>query len=230
MCIFQLNTKSMQSTALFLKIGKWLWHFPQPRFQAVGLVIHACETDSVIVNWCQLFLYEELGRTAVLRKLRSDGHSSDGHLSEDTLVSIRKGEGDERRSEWVGKEKQSLQRGRNKWQHPRKDLLSICHMTMRVICSAVSLDQLEPKKAHGKLLKNWQLFLSEYKNSLWPQANNSLSCSWNNSYCALGPTLAASINSCAFSNSTQKACRAPHSFWKLGNGCDTSNSRAFSPV
>ena len=27
----------MQSAALFLKMGKWLWHFPQPRFQAVGL-------------------------------------------------------------------------------------------------------------------------------------------------------------------------------------------------
>ena len=32
MCIFQLTTKSMQSAALFLKMGKWLWHFPQPRF------------------------------------------------------------------------------------------------------------------------------------------------------------------------------------------------------
>ena len=65
-------------------------------------------------------------------------------------------------------------------------------MTMHVTCNAVSLDQLEPKKAHEELLKDWQLFLFEYKNSLRPQANNSLSCSWNNSYCALGPTLAAS--------------------------------------
>ncbi len=37
MCIFNSTTKSMQSAALFLKMGKWLWHFPQPRFQAVGL-------------------------------------------------------------------------------------------------------------------------------------------------------------------------------------------------
>ena len=65
-------------------------------------------------------------------------------------------------------------------------------MTMHVTCNAVSLDQLEPKKAHEKLLKDWQLFLFEYKKSLRPQANNSPSCSRNNSYCALGPTLAAS--------------------------------------
>ena len=71
----------------------------------------------------------------------------------------------------MGKEKQGLE-------HPKRmNLLSICHMTMHVTCNAVSLDQLGPKKAHEELLKDWQLFLFEYKNSLWPQANNSLSCS-----------------------------------------------------
>ena len=30
-----------------------------------------------------------------------------------------------------------------------------------------------------------------------------------------------------FPTQQQKACRAPHSFWKWGNGCDTSHSRVF---
>ena len=34
---------------------------------------------------------------------------------------------------------------------------------MHVTGTAVSLDQLEPKKAHEELLKDWQLFLFEYK-------------------------------------------------------------------
>ena len=41
----------------------------------------------------------------------------------------------------------------------RMNLLSMCHMTMRVTCSAVSLDQLEPKKAHEDFRGDWQLFL-----------------------------------------------------------------------
>ncbi len=37
-CAFSNSTtKNMQSAALFVKMGKWLSHFPQPRFQAVGL-------------------------------------------------------------------------------------------------------------------------------------------------------------------------------------------------
>ena len=46
-------------------------------------------------------------------------------------------------------------------------------------------------------------------------------------YCAFGPTLAASVRLMCIFNSRQKACRAPHSFWKWGNGCDPSHSRAF---
>ncbi len=33
----QTSQKAGRAAALFLKVGKWLWHFPQPRFQAVGL-------------------------------------------------------------------------------------------------------------------------------------------------------------------------------------------------
>ncbi len=51
------------------------------------------------------------------------------------------------------------------------------HLTMHVPGIAVSLDQLEPKNAHEKTSDNWQLFLFDYKNSLRPFANNSLSCS-----------------------------------------------------
>ena len=117
----------------------------------------------------------------------------------------------------LGKEKQSLDRGRNKWQHPKRmNLLSICHMTMHVTGNAVSLDQLEPKKAHEELLKDWQLFLFQYKNSLQPQANNSLSCSWNNSYCALGPTLAASTKLMCIFQLDNKSTQSAALFLKIG--------------
>ena len=47
-------------------------------------------------------------------------------------------------------------------------------------------------------------------------------------YCALGPTLAASTSSCANRlKHPKKQAEQPHSFWKWGNGCDTSHSRAF---
>ena len=29
--------KEQEASALFLTMGKWRWHFPEPRFQAVGL-------------------------------------------------------------------------------------------------------------------------------------------------------------------------------------------------
>ena len=33
----QASKKAGRAAALFLKVVKWLWHFPQPRFQALGL-------------------------------------------------------------------------------------------------------------------------------------------------------------------------------------------------
>ena len=48
------------------------------------------------------------------------------------------------------KEKQGLQKGGNKWQHPKdENLLEHCSKTMRVTCVAMSLDKLEPERAHG---------------------------------------------------------------------------------
>ena len=45
-----------------------------------------------------------------------------------------------------------------------------------------------------------------------------------------GPTLAASTSSCANRlKHPKKQAKQPHSFWKWGNGCATSHSRAFSP-
>ena len=46
---FQLKTKSMQGAALFLKMGKWLWHFPQPRFlPRLGLWECPCLLDYLV--------------------------------------------------------------------------------------------------------------------------------------------------------------------------------------
>ena len=142
--------------------------------------------------------------------------------------------GGRRENEWVGKEKQSLQRGGNKRQHPKGCNLLKAYVTWQcmllvLLCHLTSCSR---KNTWDKLLKNWQLLLFEYKNSLLPPlANNSLSCSWNNSYCAFGPTLAASAKLMRISTQTSKKhAGQQHSFWKWGNGCDTSRSRAFSPV
>ena len=94
-------------------------------------------------------------------------------------------------------------------------------MTMHVTCRAVSLDQLEPKKAHGELLKDWQLFLFEYKNSLRPQAN-SLSCS-------LGPTLAASTKlMCIFQLDNKKHAER-RTLFENGEMAATVPTAALSP-
>ena len=58
-----------------------------------------------------------------------------------------------------------------------ENLLEHCAMTMHVTCVAMSLDKLEPERQHGTFCTTWQLFLQTQKNSLWPQANNSLSWS-----------------------------------------------------
>ena len=99
MCIFQLNTKSMQSAALFLKMGK-------------------CPTDTCPkTHLCRL----EKGR-----ETRGEARG------------------------WEKKNRASKEAETSDNIQERMNLLSICHMTMHVTCSAVSLDQLEPKKAHGK--------------------------------------------------------------------------------
>ena len=50
-------------------------------------------------------------------------------------------------------------------------------------------------------------------------------------YCAFGPTLAASAKlMCKSIQTSKKQAEQPQSFWKWGNGRDTSHSRAFSPI
>ena len=60
-----------------------------------------------------------------------------------------------------GKRKQSLQHRRKQvTKHPEDDAFheSICHLTMHVTCSAVSLDQIGAKNAHETFRKTWPLF------------------------------------------------------------------------
>ena len=69
-------------------------------------------------------------------------HSSNTLVFQDLRV------GDEKRQGVKKKNKASTEAETSDDIPKRKNLLSICHLTMRVTCSAVSLDQLEPKKAH----------------------------------------------------------------------------------
>ena len=67
-------------------------------------------------------------------------------VTKHTCVSLR--EGDEKR---VGEKRKTEPPKRQKQVTTSKEdatYLSICRMTMQVTCNAVSLDQLEPKKAH----------------------------------------------------------------------------------
>ena len=67
-------------------------------------------------------------------------------LLKHTCVSLRVG--DEKRV--GGKRKTEPPKRRKQVTTSKEDAtyLSICHVTMHVICIAVTLDQLEPKKAH----------------------------------------------------------------------------------
>ena len=183
MCIFHLDNKkhAERRAALFLKMGKWLWHFSQPRFQAVGLA--RCRVNCKLNEW-------KLSK--VTEKLRTLVRKGTCPWWRHTCVSWFKG-GRRETTGWEKKNKASKEAETS--DNIQRAWTYLAYVTWQcmslVTCSAVSLDQLEPKKAHGELLKDWQLFLFEYKNSIWPQANNSLSCSWNNSYSALGPTWAA---------------------------------------
>ena len=105
----------------------------------------------------------------------------------------------------------------------------MCHLTMHVTCHAVSVDQLRAEMHTQNFESTWQLFLLDCKNSLWPLANTSLSCSWNISYCALGRTLAAMCElKCNSARHCKKNSRQTLSFWKWRNGGDTSPTAALS--
>ena len=151
MCIFNSTTKSMQSAALFLKMGKWLWNFPQPRFQAVGLARWGVKLKTNEEKlWWRLWKLEWF-RTLVLKWTLV--HYWNTLVFQDFRV------GDEKRQGGKKKNRASTEAETSDNIPKRMNLLSMCHMTMRVTCSAVSLDQLEPKKAHEDFRGDWQLFL-----------------------------------------------------------------------
>ena len=66
-----------------------------------------------------------------------------------------------------------------------ENLLEHCAKTMHVTCVAMSLDSWSQKGNMAAFAQHGSCFC-KHKNSLWPQANNSLSWSCNNSYCAFG--------------------------------------------
>ena len=66
-----------------------------------------------------------------------------------THLRLEKGRGTrERASGWEKKNKASTEAETSDNIRKRMNLLSICQLTMHVTCIAVSLDQLEPKRAH----------------------------------------------------------------------------------
>ncbi len=66
---------------------------------------------------------------------------------------------------------------------------------MHVTCNAVSLDQLGAKSCTWETFrKHGSCFCLTVKTHSGLLTNYSLSCSWNNSYCAFGPTISASTN------------------------------------
>ena len=101
-------------------------------------------------------------------------------LLKHTCVSSRVG--DEEKKEWMGKNKASKEEETSDNIQRMQLTQGTRRLTMHVTCIAVSLDQLDPKMHMRSTSENWQLFLFEYKNSLRPLANNSLSCSLDISY------------------------------------------------
>ena len=155
-------------------MGNLRWYSsPQPRFQAVGLAETRCET-SVCVNLDNLKQDSSKGVN-----LKIEGHSSWDTCPWHTCV--KKGGRRERASGWEKKNKTSKKdetsdniRGWKLTWALFKD--NACHL-----CSYVTWQA-------GARKGTWQTFTQhgscfcKHKNSLRLQANNSLSCSWNNSY------------------------------------------------
>ena len=83
---FWLNIqKACRAPALFFKMGKWLWHFPQPRFQAVGLARWSVKLkyQRVSTSW------KTLGMTKTLDTCPEGGTCP---LLKHTCVSLRVGD------------------------------------------------------------------------------------------------------------------------------------------
>ena len=213
----------MQSSRTLFENGEMAVTLPTAALSGCGFGSLKCDTDKSTSK----YLLE------VIENDNNIGHLSwRGHLpTVETHLCFLKG-GRRKTSGWEKKNRASkeeetsdnIQKGCNLLEHMSPD--NACHL-----CCCVTWPAGAEKCTWDKLRKNWQLFLFKYKNSLWPLANNSLACPWNNSYCALGPTLAASIKlMCIFNSTSKRHAEQPHSFWKWGNGCDTSHSRASSPV
>ena len=211
-----LRNEQTQSSRSLLSMGKWRWLFPHSRvFRLWVWLFKSVKPGTLLVkgvlnlgkDTCPVFHWTLVQRHScvVCRGWKT------------------------RRNESVGKEhKPSNIRG-NKWQDILKDgtfkwracvtwpcmsLVMLCHLT-----------SLEPH-AHEKLWNNmaavfaWLQKLTQAGLS----ANNSLSCSWNNSYGAFGPTLAASVwtHVQIRSNQLKSPKKAAALFLSIGNGGDTS--------
>ena len=123
----------------------------------------------------------------------------------------------------------------NKWQTSEMNanlrhvsLDHACHLLCCVTWPAMS------RNAHTKTLTNMAtVFAWHAKTDSGPLANNSLSCSWNNSYCALWAYVSCHVYSvCCFSNSQKKSKHRNALFSDSGELAVTSlsHSRASSPV
>ena len=214
--------KACRAAALFLKVGKWLWHFPQPRFQAVGLARWSVKLKNQRVStW-----FESLGMTMTLGTCPERGTCP---LLKHTCVSLRVVD---EKNEWVGKEKQSFQRGGNKWQHP-KDATYLRHMSPDNACHLYCCVTWPAGAENAQEINFWKTgscFCLSTKTHYGPEQiivyhvhETTLSVLW--AYVSCQCKTHAHFNS-----NIQKACRAAALFLKWGNGCDTSHSRAFSPV
>ena len=142
-----------------------------------------------------------------------------------------KGKGDEEK-QVGGKRKQTLQDKREQVTiHPEgwTFIWRACvTWTMHVTC----LTSLEPKCTWKTLKQNGSCFRLTAKTHSGLSADNSLSCSWNNSYCAFGPRLAASVwTQVQFSSKLQKKSKASALFLTMGEWrWHFPHTRAFSPV
>ena len=130
---FQLNIQTAcRAAALFLKMGKWLWHFPQPRFQAVGLARWSVK----LINQRVSTYLKSLRMTITLDTCPEGGTCP---LLKHTCVSLRVGDerrvGGKRKTEPPKRRKQ-VTTSKNRMQLTRAyvtwqcmSLVLLCHLT-----------------------------------------------------------------------------------------------------
>ena len=99
----------------------------------------------------------------------------------------------------------------------------MCHLTMHVTVVLCHLTSYEPQRTRKTLTNMAAVFAWDAKTHSGPLANNNLSCSWNNSYCALWAYVSCHVYfSVLFSKRVLKknASIAALSFWQWGIGGD----------